>query len=113
MGWQTEEKIDSFLYAFIVIRSASDLALAIALYFQAKSLIIAGGYWALCWIFSLFLFFGIRSETFRGRYGRKVIRWREPFAWWFCFVFLVLMLATITTVIAWSLDWHLLFGLSR
>ena len=106
MNLNAENNIDRLIYAFIAIRVFIDLVLVAIMSVQRGSLIAGGAMWLLCWVFYLFLFFGTRTETFHGRYGSKVYRWREPAACWFVFGFIALFHLVITTLFAYAaIDW--------
>ena len=111
MSPSSETTIDRLIYGFIAIRMLVDAIIAAAISFQTRSWITGGGMWALCWVFYLLLFFGTRTETFHGRYGKKVYRWREPAAWWFVFGFIVIAHSAITLLFAYLvIDWTALFA---
>lgn len=111
MSLDAETKIDRLIYGFIAVRLLIDLVLAVIVSTQTRSWITGGGMWLLCWAFYLLLFFGTRTETFHGRYGQKVYRWREPAAWWFVFGFIVIVHFAITIVFAYLvIDWPALFA---
>jgi hypothetical protein len=106
MSPSSETKIDRLIYGFIAVRMLIDVIIAAAISFQTDSLITGGGFWILCWVFYLLLFFGTRTDTFHGRYGQKVYRWREPAGWWFVLGFIVLLHLTITLLFALLVvDW--------
>lgn len=99
------------IYGFIAVRMIIDLVLAAIISTQTGSWITGGGMWLLCWAFYLLLFFGVRSGTFHGTYGRKVYYWREPAAWWFVFGFIVTAHATLTFLFAYLvIEWAALFA---
>jgi hypothetical protein len=79
------------LYAFLVLRGLIDLFLVFLSYLWTGSFETGALVLILCCVPYIFLFFGIRNEQFPGRYGHKVIFWREPAAYWFVFAFLVLL----------------------
>lgn len=96
----------ALIYGFIALRMVIDLFLAAIISTQTGSWITGGGMWLLCWAFYLLLFFGVRSGTFHGTYGRKVYYWREPAAWWVVFGFIVLFHLAVTVLFAWTAnDW--------
>jgi hypothetical protein len=106
MSRSSETKIDRLIYGFVAVRMLIDVIIAAAISFQTDSLITGGGFWILCWVFYLLLFFGTRTDTFHGRDGQKVYRWREPAGWWFVLGFIVLLHLTITLLFALLVvDW--------
>lgn len=100
-----------WIYGFIAMRMLVDAVIATTISHQTGSWIAGGGFWVLCWVFYLLSFFGTRSGTFHGRYGRKVHRCREPTAWWIVFGVIAVFHAAVTILFAWSvIDWHRLIG---
>ncbi len=77
-----DERLKRYAYALLSARVLADLAVAALIYRRAGSLSAAAAFLPLCGVFYAFLFFGFRNEEFPGRYGRKVVLWREPFAYW-------------------------------
>ncbi len=94
-------------YAFILlgVRALIDLTLAGIIYYQGRVLVISLGFLLLCSVFYWFLYFGIRNEEFHGRYGRRVILWREPVGYWFVVAFLILFHLVITVLTARAVHW--------
>jgi hypothetical protein len=90
------EQFKFYAYVFLALRALIDLTVAAMIYHRVGALVVSFGFISLCCVFHAFLFFGIRNEEFRGRYGRRVILWREPFGYWFCVAFLVLFHLVIT-----------------
>lgn len=102
-----DERFKYYAYLFLALRALIDLTLAVVIYRQVGALVVSVGFMALCGVFHLFLFFGIRNEEFRGRYGRRVILWREPVGYWFCVAFLVVFHLVITGMVLVNVvRWH-------
>jgi len=53
-----------------------------------------------CFVFALFLFFGIKNEQFRGRYGSVSYRWRDPVAYWIGFALFIIVYLIFTVLMA-------------
>ena len=85
-----------YAYVFLGLRALIDLTVAAIIYHRIGALVVSFGFISLCCVFYVFLYFGIRNEEFRGRYGRRVILWREPVGYWFVVAFLVLLHLIIT-----------------
>lgn len=103
--WETSTL--GLVYGFIAVRMIIDLVFAAIISFQTGTWITGGGFWVLCWVFYLLLFFAFRSGTFHGTYGRKVRYSREPGAWWFVFGVIALFHMAVTVVFASNvIDWQ-------
>lgn len=101
------------IYGFIAVRMIIDLVFAAIMSYQTGTWITGGSFWFVCWAFYLLLFFGVRTGTFHGTYGRKVYYWREPAGWWVGFGFIVLFHLAVTFVFAWEvIDWRAIFALA-
>lgn len=100
-----DEVVRRYAYAFLALRALIDLTLGVVVYRQAGSLAPAAGLLMVCSVFYLLLYFGLRDEEFRGRYGRRVILWREPAGYWFIVAFLVVFHLAVTVLMAWSVNW--------
>lgn len=94
-------------YAFVLlaVRAPIDPTLAGVVYYQEGTLVTSFGFLLLCGVFCFFLYFGLRNEEFRGRYGRRVILWREPVAYWFVVAFLVLFHLFVTVSMGRLVHW--------
>lgn len=92
------------IFVFLGLRLLIDLGLSAATYYQFKTLAPGIGFMALCSVFYLFLYFGIKNEEFRGRYGHRVYS-SEPFAYWFIVAFLVLSHLAVTILMASLIHW--------
>ena len=100
-----DERLKRYAFAFLAARALVDLTLAGLIYRQEGTLVFALGFLLLCCVFYLFLLFGLRNEEFRGRYGRRVILWREPFGYWFVVGFLVLSHLCVTALFGRLVRW--------
>src|SRR5215217_8228158 len=94
------ELFKRYALVFLALRALVDLALAVIIYRQTGSPAPGVGFMLICCVFYFFLYFGIRNEEFRGRYGRRVILWREPVGYWFVVAFLVLFHLFVTASFA-------------
>lgn len=99
------ELLKYYTYIFLALRVFIDLIVSIIIYYQIEALLNGIGLMVGCSVFSLFLYFGIRKEEFRGRYGRRVCLIGEPFAYWFVFAFLVLSHLTVTGLMIRIINW--------
>jgi hypothetical protein len=100
-----DERLKLYAFVFLAARALVDLTLAGVIYLQEGVLILSLGFLLLCCVFYLFLLFGLRNEEFRGRYGRRVILWREPVGYWFVVAFLVLSHLCVTVLFGMSVRW--------
>ena len=101
----THERFKPYAFLFLAARVLIDLTLAVIIYLQEETFLFSFGFMLLCCVFYLFLFFGLRNEEFRGRYGRRVILWREPVGYWFVVAFLVLFHLFVTVSFAKLVHW--------
>ena len=85
-----------YAYVFLGLRALIDLTVAAIIYHRIGAFVVSFGFMSLCCVFYGFLYFGIRNEEFRGRYGRRVMSWREPVGYWLVVAFLVLSHLIIT-----------------
>ena len=92
-------------FIFLALRVLLDLTVAVIISRQAGSLVPGVGFILICSVFYLFLYFGLRNEEFRGRYGRRVILWREPVGYWFVIGFLAVFHLSITVLMVRSVRW--------
>ncbi|HEX8500187.1 MAG TPA: hypothetical protein VF659_06300 [Pyrinomonadaceae bacterium] len=99
------ELLRRYAFAFLALRALIDLSLAVVIYRRAGSLVPAAGLMLVCSAFYILLYFGLRNEEFPGRYGRRVILWREPVAYWFIVGFLVVFHLSVTVLVAGSVSW--------
>jgi hypothetical protein len=83
-------------YVYLALHALIDLALGVIVYHQIGLLVVSIAIMAVPFSLSIILYFGLRNEKFRGRYGRRVILWREPVGYWFCFAIVVLIHLGIT-----------------
>lgn len=100
-----DERLKLYAFVFLAARALIDLTLAGVVYYQERTLLFSSGFMLLCCVFYLFLFFGLRNEEFRGRYGRRVMLWREPVGYWFVVAFLVLFHLFVTVSFARLIRW--------
>ena len=100
-----DERFKLYAFVFLAARVLTDLTLAVILYLQEKTLVFSFGFLLLCCVFYYFLYFGLRSEEFHGRYGRRVILWREPVGYWFVVGFLVLFHLFVTVSFGSLVRW--------
>jgi hypothetical protein len=100
-----DERFKLYAFAFLAARALVDLVIAGVLYYQERTFVVGFALLALCCVFYLLLFFGLRNEEFHGRYGRRVILWREPFGYWFVVGFLVLFHLVITALFGRMIRW--------
>ena len=101
----THELFKRYAFVFLAVRALIDLTLAGIMFYQEGTFVISFGFLLLCCVFYYFLFVGLRREEFHGRYGRRVILWREPFAYWFVVAFLVLFHLFITVLFGRVVRW--------
>ena len=94
-----------YAFIFLALRVLLDLAASVIIYYQTETLGAGIGSLLVCSIFPLFLYFGIKNEKFRGRYGRRVCLSSEPFAYWFVVVFLVLFHLIMTALMISIIHW--------
>lgn len=99
------ELLKRYALAFLALRALIDLAPAVVIYRQAGSLVPGVGLLLICSVFYFLLYFGIRNEEFPGRYGRRVILWREPVGYWLIVAFLLASHLAVTVLMAWSVRW--------
>lgn len=78
-----------FGYIYIALHGLLDIILAFNMYRRLESLAPSIGFMFACSVLSIFLFFGIKNERMRGRYGTIVYVKSEPFAYWTGFTLLV------------------------
>ena len=97
-----DEVIKRYAFGFLAVRALLDLTLAAVICRRAGSLVPGVGLLLLCSVFYVLLYLGIRNEEFHGRYGRRVILWREPFGYWFVVGFLVACHLAVTALMAWA-----------
>ena len=95
-----DERLRKFAFVYLAVRALIDTALAAITYRQVGSLVPGVGFMLICGAFYCFLYFGIRNEEFHGRYGRRVILWREPFGYWLVVAFLALFHLAVTALFA-------------
>ncbi len=100
-----ESSTKRIIFLYLALHTFADLVLAIIVYLQGGEFIVSFGIMLVFSIFILLLYFGIRNEEFRGRYGSRVILWREPVAYWLCFAFIVLFHVMVTVLIAMTINW--------
>ena len=100
-----DELLRRYAFAFLAARALIDLTLGVIIYRQAGSLVPGVGFVLLCSVFYVFLYRGIKNEEFHGRYGRRVILWREPAGYWFVVGFLIVSHLAVTGLMAWSIRW--------
>ena len=99
------ELVKHYAFVFLALRALIDLTLAAIIYYQDGVLGSSLGLLLICSVFYFFLYFGIGNEEFHGRYGRRVILWREPAAYWFVVAFLVLFHLFITVSMVRLVRW--------
>jgi hypothetical protein len=97
-----DERLRRFAFIYLAVRGIIDMTLAVITYRRVGSIVPSVGFILLCGVFYCFLYFGIRNEEFYGRYGRRVILWREPFGYWFVVAFLILSHLAVTALFAFS-----------
>ena len=100
-----DERFKLYAFVFLAVRVLIDLTLAGIMYVQEGTLVFSFVFLPICCVFYLFLFFGFRNEEFRGRYGSRVILWREPVGYWFVVGFLVLFHLFITVSFGRLVHW--------
>ena len=93
------QRLRRFIIIYLVLRAVIDLALAAVIYRRTGTLAVSFGVMLVFGVFYYFLCVGIRREEFRGRYGRRVILWREPIAFWFVYGFLVVAHLVVTGLV--------------
>jgi hypothetical protein len=100
-----EKNFKNYAFAFLTLRLVIDLILAGVIYYQEQTFVISFGFLLLCGVFYLLMFFGFRNEEFRGRYGQRVILWREPVGYWIIVAFLAIFHLVITILFARMVHW--------
>lgn len=96
------ELLRRYALAFLAVRALIDLTLGVMIYRQAGSLVPAVALVLVCSVFYIILCRGIMNEEFPGRYGRRVILWREPAGYWLVVGFLVASHLAVTALMAWA-----------
>ena len=98
-----DEPLKYYAYAFLALRVVIDAIAAGLISYQTETLAPGVGLLAICGVFYIFLYLGIRKGEYPGRYGRRVCLWREPSAFWvvtgviviFHFIITALMLSSV------------------
>ena len=99
------ELLKRYAFVFLAVRALIDLTLGVVIYRQAGSLAPGVGFLLICSAFYALLYFGIRDEEFPGRYGRRVILWREPVGYWLVVGLLIVSRLAVTALAARSVSW--------
>jgi hypothetical protein len=94
-----EPGLKRIIIIYIVLRAVIDFILAALVYRRTGTLAVSFGVMLIIGVFYYFLCAGIRHEEFRGRYGQRVILWREPIAFWFVYGFLVVAHLVVTGLV--------------
>ena len=99
-----DEPLKYYAYAFLAFRVFLDLAAAGIIAYRLERLLPAAGLVAVCGVFYIFLYLGIKNGEYPGRYGRRVCLWREPVAFWLVTAFIVVFHFIITAALAGAAD---------
>ena len=90
----------SYAYGYLALHVLIDFILAVRLYYRVETLVLSIVLMSACSVFALFLYFGIKNEQFRGRYGTVVHRWSAPVAYWIGFALFVIAHLIFTVIMA-------------
>ncbi len=93
-------------YGFLVLRALIDLGLSAVIYYQVRNIVAAVALLPICGVFYVFLYFGLKNESFRGRYGSQIFLWREPVAYWFIVGLLVVLHLVMTWLLVMIIYWQ-------
>jgi len=96
----TMDRFQRYAYVYLALHVLVDLVLAARMYYRLGTAAPSVGFMFACCILSLFLYFGIRNEQLRGRYGTRAYRWRDPVAYWIGFALLVIAHLIFTVTMA-------------
>jgi len=99
------EPLKRYAFVCLAVRALIDLTLIAMIYRQKETLVSSVGFALICGVFYYFLVSGIRNEEFYGRYGSRVILWREPVGYWFVMAFLVLFHLCVTVLMLRLIRW--------
>ena len=99
------ESLKFYAFIFLAVRVLIDLVTSIVLYYQTGALVVGIGAFLGCSVFSVFLYFGLKNEEFRGRRGQRVDS-SEPFAYWFVVAFLVISHLIVTALMINIIRWR-------
>lgn len=109
MDLEPEEKIDHAAYAFVGVRVLIDAAVGAAIWKETGLIALGIGCWLVMCVIPAILFFGIKNQYFRGRYGIKLERDVNPLAWWIAFAITVLIHTAITGLFIYNISWDKFF----
>ena len=89
-----------YAYSYLALHVLIDLILAVRLFYRVGTPALSIILMSACFVFALFLFFGIKNEQFRRRHGSVGYRWRDPVAYWIGFALFVIAHLIFTVIMA-------------
>jgi hypothetical protein len=88
----------AYAYGYLGLHLLIDFILAIRIYYRIGMPVVSILFMSACFVLALLLFFGIKNERFRGRYGTVAYRWRDPLGYWVGFILFIIAHLIFTVI---------------